>query len=88
MREQNGRPASVMVARPGLDLKPILGFIEIRGSMQQLYILDDGGGRGVFNIDQNGSVLVFLKKDKNDSILAKGAGYKHSELSRGGLLEA
>ena len=53
-----------MVARPGLDLKPILGFIEIRGSMQQLYNLDDGGGRGVFKVDQNGSVLVFLKQIK------------------------
>ena len=39
-------------------------------------------------VDQNDSILVFLKKDKNDSILAKGVGYKHSELSRGGLLEA
>ena len=53
MREQNGRPASVMVARPGLDLKPILGFIEIRGSMQQLYNLDDGGGRSDSKIDLN-----------------------------------
>ena len=29
-----------------------------------------------------------FETDKNDSILAKGAGHKHSELSRGGLLEA